>query len=302
MTFPGISQQASENMRKDKKDMLHKLLLGQMEMCGFLDDVRSSGNVPDPLNALNMTSTDYYPGNYLSVPMVYRRIQYFMHKHGYNHKRIYVEGFSDTVSLFTVADLRKVKEYNNVWAPSFYSAVSEFETIKPEERGEYRARLQDVGPPSWARSPSAQVSGGGVNNRRREEEDDDDDDDVEERPHNPNQASGGGGGLDAIYVQSNKMPPIKVCLWYNPMMYISPSATRGEWEQQLGGFPAFFVYTMSRSIYSSASNPLLKPEYFMPEAKHMTTHARWPFLSIPSAFSWFSSMLVLMFSLTNDIH
>ncbi len=42
--------------------------------------------------------------------MVYRRIQYFMHKQGYNHKRIYVEGFSDTVSKFTIADLRKVSE------------------------------------------------------------------------------------------------------------------------------------------------------------------------------------------------
>lgn len=32
---------------------------------------------------------------------------------------------------------------------------------------------------------------------------------------------------------------------------------------------------MSRSIYSSAVNPLLKPEYFMPEAKLMSTHERW---------------------------
>lgn len=79
-----MSPQASENMRKDKKDMLHRLLLGQMELCGFLarndDGNTRGGGVPDPLDALNMTSTDYYPGNYLSVPMAYRRIQYAMHK------------------------------------------------------------------------------------------------------------------------------------------------------------------------------------------------------------------------------
>ena len=82
MMFPGMSQQASENMRKDKKDMLHRLLLGQMELCGFFSRVGTGTNVtpPDPLDALNMPSTDYYPSNYLSVPMAYRRIQYAMHK------------------------------------------------------------------------------------------------------------------------------------------------------------------------------------------------------------------------------
>ena len=82
MMFPGMSQQASENMRKDKKDMLHRLLLGQMELCGFFSKMGAGVSVtpPDPLDALNMPSTDYYPSNYLSVPMAYRRIQYAMHK------------------------------------------------------------------------------------------------------------------------------------------------------------------------------------------------------------------------------
>lgn len=311
--FPGMSQQASENMRKDKKDMLHRLLLGQMELCGFFannsNNTSMRGGVPDPLDALNMPSTDYYPANYLSVPMAYRRIQYSMRKQGYDHRRIYVEGFSDTVSMFTVTDLQRVKEYNNSWAPSFYSSVIDFEALKPEERADFRARLHDECPPSWVRegegnsSNRDSLSGGGSrghqSSRRRrsrgrggvqrlsssnmDDEDDsnDDDDDVEDEDDddygmdNTDDLGGGGGGGDSMYVQRNRMPPIKVCLWYNPLMYISPSATRSEWEQQLGGFPAFFIYTMSRSIYSSATNPLLKPEYFMPEAKPMTTHARW---------------------------
>lgn len=105
-----MSQSASELMRKDKKDMLHRLLLGQMELCGFF--ARGSGDrggVPDPLDALNMPSTDYYPSNYLSIPMAYRRIQQVMRRQGYDHRRIYVEGFSDTVSMFTVSDLRQVR-------------------------------------------------------------------------------------------------------------------------------------------------------------------------------------------------
>ena len=302
--FPGMSQQASENMRKDKKDMLHRLLLGQMELCGFFANNGNNsmrGGVPDPLDALNMPSTDYYPANYLSVPMAYRRIQYNMRRQGFDHKRIYVEGFSDTVSMFTVTDLQRVKEYNNSWAPSFYSSVIDFEGLKPEERADYRARLHDECPPSWVREGEenldrdnrSRASGrrrsrrgrrrgvaGGRGGRGGSEDDSDDanedDDDVEDEDDYIDNASDlEGGGVDALYVQRNRMPPIKVCLWYNPLMYISPSATRSEWEQQLGGFPAFFIYTMSRSIYSSATNPLLKPEYFMPEAKPMTTHARW---------------------------
>jgi hypothetical protein len=108
--FPGMNQASSESMRKDRKDMLHRLLLGQMELCGFFNDSSKNmrGGIPNPLDALNMPGTDYYPANYLSVPMAYRRIQFFMHKHGYNHKKIYVEGFSDTVNKFTIADLRQV--------------------------------------------------------------------------------------------------------------------------------------------------------------------------------------------------
>ena len=269
--IPGMPQHASESMRKDKKDMLHRLLLGQMELCGFFardntGEAAKRGVVPDPLDALNMTSTDYYPGNYLSVPMAYRRIQYAMHKQGFDHKRIYVEGFSDTVSMFTVSDLQQVKEHNNRWAPSFYNAVSEFDSLKPEERVDFNAKLHDASPPSWGRRQSGA--------QEASVDDDEDDDDVEGSNNDRNQRV---AATDAQYVQRNRMPPIKVCLWYNPLMYISPASTRSEWEQQLGGFPAFFIYSMSRSIYSSATNPLLKPEYFMPEAKSMTTHARFLF-------------------------
>ena len=143
--------------------------------------------------------------------------------------------------------------------------MSEFEALKPEDRGDFKARLLDACPPSWAR---ADVD---MSPTQAPPPPDEDNDDVERHPA----ASGGIRGLDDAYIQKNRMPPIKVCLWYNPLMYMSPSATRSEWEQQLGGFPAFFIYTMSRSIYSSATNPLLKPEYFMPEAKPMTTHARY---------------------------
>lgn len=132
----------------------------------------------------------------------------------------------------------------------------DFEGLKPEERGEFRARLVDSCPPCWTR---ADMPANQSMNRPVIQEDDD-----IERPvgggQNQQQMSS-----EEVYVQRNRMPPIKVCLWYNPLMYMSPSATRSEWEQQLGGFPAFFIYTMSRSIYSSATNPLLKPEYFMPE-------------------------------------
>lgn len=208
---------------------------------------------------------------------------------GYDHKRIYIEGFSDTVSMNTWADLQRVKEHNNSWAPSFYSAVVEFESLKPEERSDYKAVLQDSSPPSWVREGENEINLQLENirysrrrERRRSDGEDEDDDieeeDIEEEDDDGSSSSGRKTTLDSLYIQRNRMPPIKVCLWYNPLMYISPSATRTEWEQQLGGFPAFFIYTMSRCIYSSATNPLLKPEYFMPEAKPMTTHARYFFV------------------------
>lgn len=196
---------------------------------------------------------------------------------GYDHKRIYVEGFSDTVNQFTVRDLQQVKEHNNVWAPSFYNAVGEFDALKPEDRVDFKAVLHDLNPPSWAREGDSEISRQLLQHSQQQSRATawppnnrpvDSDDDVEPPPASSTSP-------DKLYVQKNRMPPVKVCLLYNPLMYISPSSTRTEWEQQLGGFPAFFIYTMSRSIYSSANNPLLKPEYFMPEAKPMTTHARW---------------------------
>lgn len=186
-----------------------------------------------------------------------------------------MEGFSDTVNQFTVNDLQQVKEHSNAWAPSFYNAVGEFDALKPEDRADFKAVLHDLNPPSWAREGGEEINRQLLQHSQQQSRSGawpparDDDDDVEPA------APSGATSADKLYVQKNRMPPVKVCLLYNPLMYISPSSTRTEWEQQLGGFPAFFIYTMSRSIYSSANNPLLKPEYFMPEAKPMTTHARW---------------------------
>jgi hypothetical protein len=129
------------------------------------------------------------------------------------------------VSLYTVSDLRQVKEHNNTWSSCFYEAVAEFESLKPEERASFKANLLDSFPPSWT----------DVVNHDNDRMQENDEDDVEAV-----------GVVDKSYTKRNRVPPIKICLWYNPLMYISPSVTRSEWEQQLGGFPAFFIYTMSR--------------------------------------------------------
>lgn len=309
--LPGMNQTASEEMRKERKDMLHRVLLGQMDLCGFLGGalsgssgggVASSGGggvgrnsskmeVPDPLDTLNMPSTDYYPGNYLSVPMVYKRIQCHVRKLGLDHSKIYIEGFSNTVGMFMARDLVWVKDYNNSWASSFYEACAEFESLKPEERSNFCALLMDAYPPSWPRAegePDITTMMANTNLQNDEEAEEDDDDDVEEEEggggnsgnRRMRHGSGGVGSspsrmMNKLYVEKNKIPPIKLCLRYNPLMYVSPACSRMEWEQQMGSLPAYFIYSMSRSIYSSASNPLLKPEYFMPEAKPMTTNLRW---------------------------
>lgn len=310
--LPGMNQTASEEMRKERKDMLHKVLLGQMDLCGFLHMQTSSSHsgvsappngsasnnglfnnsteIPDPLDTLNMPSTDLYPGNYLSIPMAYKRIQCHMRKLGVNHTKIYIEGFSATVGMFMAKDLAWVKDYNNSWASSFYEACAEFESLKMEEKGGYCAMLVDACPPSWPRAdgdPDQLSSGVGIFNDGitidgMSSSSNDDDDDVEDPQgagedgfRNGNSSSSISRNPDRLYVQKNKVPPIRLCLRYHPLMYVSPSCTRIEWEQQMGTLPAYFIYSMSRSIYSSASNPLLKPEYFMPEAKPMTTNLRW---------------------------
>ena len=282
---------------QDKKDMLHRVLLGQMDMCGFLSKKHNGvddNNIPDPLDSLNMPSRDCYPGNYLSVPMAYKRIQYAMHKLGFDHNRIYVEGFSDSVSMFMAKDLKWINSYNNSWAASFYEAYAEFEALKPEDRVNFNASLCDSQPPSWPRvgepsvadllhQPPARAGAEGGGGGRARHDHDDVEEDLNDDNGNAEQdellMTGGSrrhiNNLNALYVQKNKVPPIKLCLRYNPLMCISAGCTRSEWEQQMGSFPAFFIYSMSRAIYSSASNPLLKPEYFMPEAKCMTANLRW---------------------------
>lgn len=250
--FPGMTQVASESMRKDRKDMLHRILLEQMELCGFFARNRHAEErygIPDPLDALNMQGSDYYPGTYLCVPMTYKRIQNILKRQGVDTSRIYVEGFSDTINMVTGEDLLQAKRYNNDRALSFYAALNEYESLKPEERSGFCAKILDANPPSWpwkgepANYPRQRHGGAGS----------DYDDDVEST-----EGGAGGGGDDddddvdrqllSSYTQRNRMPPIKICLWYNPLMYISPSASRSTWEQQLGGFPAFFIYTMSRSL------------------------------------------------------
>lgn len=92
-------------------------------------------------------------------------------------------------------------------------------------------------------------------------------------------AHGTGNGINSpankLYIARNRVPPITMCLLYDPLQSMTPTMGRTEWEQKLGGLPAFHVYCMSRAIYSSSSNPLLKPEHFMPEAKEMTATERW---------------------------
>lgn len=41
-SYPGMSSNASESMRKDRKDMLHRLLLGQMDLCGYFNSPTSN--------------------------------------------------------------------------------------------------------------------------------------------------------------------------------------------------------------------------------------------------------------------
>lgn len=195
--------------------------------------------IPDPLDALNMQGSDYYPGTYLCVPMAYKRIQNMLKRQGVDTDRIYVEGFSDTLNMVTGADLLQAKKYSNDRALSFYAALNEYEALKPDERGGYCAKIVDANPPSWPwRGEPAHYGRAPAGSRNLEE---DNDDDVEDHESDVDTQ------LLLSYTHKNRMPPIKICLWYNPLMYISPSASRSTWEQQLGGFPAFFIYTMSRS-------------------------------------------------------
>lgn len=88
-------------------------------------------------------------------------------------------------------------------------------------------------------------------------------------------SSGINSPMNQLYMGRDRVPPIMMCLLYDPLMGMPPTISRTEWEQRIGGLPAFHVYCMSRAIYSSSSNPLLKPEHFMPEAVDMSATERW---------------------------
>lgn len=81
--------------------------------------------------------------------------------------------------------------------------------------------------------------------------------------------------FNQLYLARDRVPPIMMCLSYDPLVSMQPNIARTEWEQKIGGLPAFHIYCMSRAIYSSSSNPLLKPEHFMPEATDMSATERW---------------------------
>lgn len=105
--------------------------------------------------------------------------------------------------------------------------------------------------------------------------DDDDNDEIDMDPAANKARNGIDSPSNKLYISRNRVPPITMCLLYDPLHSMTPTMGRTEWEQKLGSLPAFHVYCMSRAIYSSSSNPLLKPEHFMPEAKEMTATERW---------------------------
>jgi len=211
-----------------------------------------------------MHGSEYFPPNYLCVPMAYKRIQIYMKRLGHDANRIFIEGFSNTVSSYTTKMLKGVMEYNNLWTKTFHSCLLEFEGLKPDERGDYTAKLSRKDMPHW---PKGEEEDDDATTQSDDEDLEDDDDEVETMVRIM--------PAHARKSRLNRVPPIRICLWYNPLMHIPASLSRMEWEHQLGGFPAFFIYSMSRGIYSSSTNPLLKPQYFMPEARLMTMHERW---------------------------
>lgn len=156
-----------------RRELLQEVLLDQIGMCEHLRRYMyhsascttfvAEGNQSDeqdssmlssamllknPLDVLNMPSHDLFPGNYLCIQMAYRKIQNRLHKsYGIDHHKIYVEGFSQTVNLLTKKDLQLVRQFNFAWHHSFYEQCVAFESIKAEERAEFKAVLADSNAP-----------------------------------------------------------------------------------------------------------------------------------------------------------
>lgn len=133
-----------------RKDILHEILLDQLGMCEHLRDPVVP--YPDPLDCLNMPSQDYFPGNYLSIQLAYRKIQGKLRRsYGIDHRRIYVEGFSDTIHLIKKKDLALISHFHKEWSSSFYEHCVLFESTKAEERPAFKAMLHEPNPPWWPR-------------------------------------------------------------------------------------------------------------------------------------------------------
>jgi len=302
-----------------RKELLREILLDQIGLCYHLRRYmytasgvhRTDGqnghyndeSVHNPLDILNMPSHDLFPGNYLCIQMAYRKMQYGMRKaYNIDHRKIYIEGFSKTVSKLCQKDLKSVREFNFMWHNSFYEQSAMFENIKPEERGQFKAALEgEIHSPWWPREGQSteedalllMTSSSGPSSRGRrfaagnsesygdDEADEDgggDDSDVDMQGNPFAQRSNNSSvdsPLNKLYTGKDRIPAIMMSLLYDPLTCLPVNISRSEWEQKVGGLPAFHVYCMSRAIYSSSSNPLLKPEHFMPEATDMTATERW---------------------------
>jgi hypothetical protein len=260
-----------------------------------LGGMGSANMQKNPLDMLNMPSHDLFPGNYLCIQLAYRKIQSKLHRaYGIDHQRIFIEGFSQTVNLMRRKDLALVRQFNFDWHHSFYENCAAFEMLKVEERADFKAVLVDANAPWWPRigEPDAEEmllmahgsngSGNNANDNSDNGSDFGSDVDMGDSDQNPTsnrqlQANGGGvnSPMNRVYMGRDRVPPIMMCLLYDPLMGMPANISRTEWEQKIGGLPAFHVYCMSRAIYSSSSNPLLKPEHFMPEAVDMSATERW---------------------------
>jgi hypothetical protein len=232
--------------------------------------------------------------------MAYRKIQGKLHRaYGIDHHKIYVEGFSESVHVLRKKDLHTVRQFNFDWHHSFYENCTAFELLKVEERADFKAVLADANAPWWPRVGEPSAGDFLLHNRRanrlRHFENDDVDSDVDMGADEQNAMARGDGNphlsaqevsgdncnqsiwspTNKLYMSRDRVPPIMMCLLYDPLMGMAPNISRTEWEQKIGGLPSFHLYCMYRAIYSSSSNPLLKPEHFMPEAVDMSATERW---------------------------
>lgn len=146
-----VSSQVQENIMH-RRELLQEILLDQIGMCEHLRQYMyfSSSNIQqkNPLDMLNVPSHDLFPGNYLCIQMAYRKIQTRLARmYGIDHHKIYVEGFSQTVNLLLQKDLQSVRQFNFDWHHSFYQSCTAFESLKVEERSEFKASLAESNAP-----------------------------------------------------------------------------------------------------------------------------------------------------------